>query len=380
MKRIGFADSPRSTVGVEWEMQVIDQQTGELRQEVGEIERALVRNGQPHPQVNHEIIQSTLEITSQARTTIDSCMRDLTDVLRDLEKPLADTGTTLIASATHPTGDPHAQTATPTEHYDNLINTAQYWARRILTCGLHIHVGIEDVEKVHPISNAVLSHLCELQAVAANSPFWRGEDTGYASFRPTIFHQLPSAGIPPQFDDWDEYSLAVNQLIDSGFIRSAHNLFWDMRPAPHLGTLEVRIFDTASNLQDVAALCAIAHALVEHYSTQLDRGQELPRHPDWIVRRNSFASSRYGLDTTVAVPVGDSVELIPVRERLATLLDTLEPAAERVGCVSELANARTLIEGTPGYERQRSHFERGGFDAVIAGLRAEMEAGKPVSV
>lgn len=378
MKRIGFADSPRSTVGIEWEMQVIDQQTGQLRQEVGTIEEALRQDGQPHPQVNHEIIQSTLEITSQARKTIAECVADLTKVLEELAGPLADTGTTLIASATHPTGDPHAQTATPTEHYDNLINTAQYWARRILTCGLHIHVGIEDVDKVHPISNAVLSHLCELQAIAANSPFWRGEDTGYASFRPTIFHQLPSAGIPPQFDNWDEYSLAVNQLVDSGFIRSPHNLFWDMRPAPHLGTLEVRIFDTASNLSDVGALSAIAHALVEHYSMELDRGKELPRHPDWLVQRNSFASSRYGVETNVAVPAGNSVELIPVRERLKTLLKELEPAAERVGCLAELERAGALVDATPGYERQRSHFESGGFEAVIAGLRAEMEAGKPV--
>lgn len=375
MTRLKFSQSPRSTVGIEWEMQVIDTDSGELRQEVGTIEDALKRDGQPHPQVNHEIIQSTLEITSKARTSILECVTDLQSVLDELQAPLDDLNASLIASATHPTGDPHAQTATPTEHYDNLINTAQYWARRILTCGLHIHVGIDDVNKVHPISNAVLSHLGELQALAANSPFWRGEDTGYAAFRPTIFHQLPSAGLPPQFDDWDEYSLCVEQLTESGFIKSAHNLFWDMRPAPHLGTLEVRIFDTASNIRDVAALSAIAHALVDHYNEELERGHELPRHSDWIVRRNSFNSSRYGLDTTVAIPRADGVELVPMRERLRTVLKTIEEAADRVGCSTELAEAWELIDKTPGYERQRQHFAEGGFTRVIDGLRQEMADG-----
>lgn len=399
----GFKRSARSTLGVEWEMQIIDQRSGELRQEVGRLEDTLEVEGNAHPLVNHEIIQSTLEITSRPRLLVHEAMGDLEQVVDHIAPILDDWDARLISAGLHPFSRPVDQTITPTEHYRKLVDSAGYWARQNLACGLHVHIGVEDVQKVIPLSNAVMSYVGPFIALAANSPFWQGEDTGYEAFRPTIFRQLPTAGLPFQFQTWDEYEAAVGDLLTAGMITTDHNLFWDVRPARQLGTIEVRMCDAVSSPREVAAVVALIQSLVEYFSQQLDAGQPLPCDPPWLVWANSAAACRHGRQGTVAnyrsgvltpLPAssgtapatpsdartsspGESVRVRSVQEALEEMLQLVEPTAAQLGCSKELELAADMIQSPSGAQRQREAYENGGLSGVIARLAQDFDSGFP---
>lgn len=402
-----FKRSPRSSLGVEWEMQIIDQTSGELRQEVGRLEEALTVEGNAHPLVNHEIIQSTLEITSRPRLLVHEAMGDLEQVVDHIAPILDDWDARLVSAGLHPFSRPADQTITPTDHYRKLVDSAGYWARQNLACGLHVHVGVEDVNKVMPLANAVMSYVGPFIALAANSPFWQGEDTGYEAFRPTIFRQLPTSGLPFQFHTWDEYEAAVGQLMAAGMITTDHNLFWDVRPARKLGTIEVRMCDAVSSPREVAAVVALIQSLVEHFSKHLDQGETLPCDPPWLVWANSYAATRYGREATVAKPVdgaevthpstvggsdgrvtgpgapgtngsgaaGQEVQTQPMREALMEMIQMVEPTAAELGCSKELEYAAEMVQGPSGAQRQREAHKAGGFDAVIKHLAKQFDSG-----
>ncbi|MDO5721961.1 MAG: YbdK family carboxylate-amine ligase [Actinomycetaceae bacterium] len=370
-----FAASPRSSLGVEWEMQIIDTDSGELRQEVGRLEDALTVGGEPHQQVHHEIIQSTLEITSKPRQQVRQATRDLRQVIEQVQEVLAPWNARTISSGLHPFSRALDQTITPTEHYQNLVGEAQFWARRNIACGLHVHVGVEDVRKVIPLSNAVMSYVGHLIALAANSPFFEAEDTGYAAFRPTVFRQLPTAGLPPKFRDWDEYVRCVDELTAAQMITSDHNLFWDIRPARHLGTIELRMCDAVSSPREISAVVAVAQCLVEYFSTELDAGRAIPSDPQWMVWRNSHFASRHGREATVASYRDGEVQLTAMPQALNEMLQMLTPTAQRLGCERELEEAARMVQAPSGAERQRQAFRNGGFEAVIRHLETEFDSG-----
>lgn len=370
-----FKRSARSSLGVEWEMQIIDNTTGELRQEVGHLEDALQIEGKPHPLVNHEIIQSTLEITSRPRLLVHEAMGDLQQVLEQIQPVLSGWDARLISAGLHPFSRPADQTITPTDHYRELVDSAGYWARQNLACGLHVHVGVEDVNKVMPLTNAVMSYLGQFIALAANSPFWQGEDTGYEAFRPTIFRQLPTSSLPFQFHTWDEYEAAVGQLMAAGMITTDHNLFWDVRPARQLGTIEIRMCDAVSAPREVAAVVALIQSLVEHFSKQLDQDEPLPCDPPWLVWANNAAACRHGRGASVATLVDGQVQTRPMRDALTEMIQMVEPTAAELGCRKELEYAAEMVQSPSGAQRQRQAHEAGGFDAVIKHLAEQFDSG-----
>lgn len=377
--RIPFATSERSTLGVEWELALVDSDSGDLRQVAQTVLDAVApAGGGEHPTIRQELLLNTVEIATRVCRTVGEAGRDLQasiDEIRTVTDPLR---VELMCAGTHPFARWAQQKVTDKERYATLIDRTQWWGRQMLIYGVHVHVGIEDRDKVLPILRAMLTYFPHLQSLSASSPFWGGKDTGYASNRALMFQQLPTAGLPFQFDRWEQLESYTADMMHTGVIDQFDEIRWDIRPSPRFGTLEVRICDGASNLEEVLAFTAVTHCLVEHFSTMLDEGRELPWLPPWFAQENKWRSARYGMDAIIILDRAGEEEL--VTDAVERLLTELEPVAERLGCSTELDGVRTILRRGAGYQRQRAVARRHGgeLDAVVASLVEEMRAGKPL--
>ncbi len=377
--RLPFAASERSTIGVEWELALVDADSGDLRQVAQTVLDAVAPpDGTEHPTIKQELLLNTVEIVTGVCRTVGEATADLQrsiDTIREVTDPLR---VELMCAGTHPFARWANQKVTDKQRYATLIDRTQWWGRQMLIYGVHVHVGIEDRDKVLPILRAVLTCYPHLQALSASSPFWGGRDTGYASNRALMFQQLPTAGLPFQFDSWDQLEGYTADLMHTGVIDQFDEIRWDLRPSPRFGTLEMRICDGATNAQELAAFAALTHCLVEHFSAMLDRGEELPALPPWFAQENKWRSARYGMDAIIITDARGEEKL--VTDAVEELLGTLEPVAERLGCAAELDGVRTILRKGASYQRQRAVARRnaGELDAVVASLVAEMRAGKPL--
>ena len=376
---IPFARSERSTIGIEWELALVDKDSGDLRQVAQTVLDAVAPpDGSQHPYIRQELLLNTVEVVSGVATTVRGAGDDLEraiDEIRDVIDPLR---AELMCAGTHPFARWAQQKVTDKERYATLIDRTQRWGRQMLIYGVHVHVGIEDRDKVLPISRAMLAYFGHLQCLSASSPFWGGKDTGYASNRALMFQQLPTAGLPFQFERWEELEGYVADMMHTGVIDQFDEVRWDLRPSPRFGTLETRIADGASNITEVLALAALNHCLVEHLSTQLDEGKELPTIPPWFAQENKWRSARYGMDAILILDKEGDEEL--VRDSVTKLLKELEPVAARLGCLDELDGVHTILRKGASYQRQRAVARRNGgeLDAVVRSLVAEMRAGRPL--
>lgn len=377
--RIPFAASERSTVGIEWELALVDTDSGDLRQVAQTVLDAVAPpGGGEHPTIKQELLLNTVEIVSGVCHTVREAGDDLEhsiEVLREVTDPLR---VELMCAGTHPFARWTQQKVTDKQRYATLIDRTQWWGRQMLIYGVHVHVGIEDRAKVLPILRSVLTCYPHLQSLSASSPFWGGKDTGYASNRALMFQQLPTAGLPFEFDTWEAFEAYTSDMVHTGVIDEVDEIRWDLRPSPRFGTLEMRICDGASNLTEVLAFAAMIHCLVEHFSTMLDDGREPPTLPPWFTQENKWRSARYGMDAIIILDRAGNEEL--VTDAAAKLLTELEPVAERLGCAEELDGIRTILRKGASYQRQRAVARRNGgeLDAVVASLVAEMRAGKPL--
>jgi carboxylate-amine ligase len=297
------------------------------------------------------------------------------ELLHTLADPLR---VELMCAGTHPFARWNNQKVTDKERYATLIDRTQWWGRQMLIYGIHVHVGVEDRNKVLPISRALLSYLGHIQSLSASSPFWGGKDTAYASNRALMFQQLPTAGLPTNFDEWSELEQYVDDMVKVGVIDEFNEIRWDVRPSPHYGTIEARIADGASNLTEVLALAALTQCLVEHFSTLLDEGKPLPRMQPWFVQENKWRSARYGMDAILILDESGREDL--VSDDLLRLLRELEPTAARLGCETELDYVRVILRKGASYQRQRAVARRNGGDLgqVVSHLVKEFREGKPL--
>ena len=208
----------------------------------------------------------------------------------------------------------------------------------MLIWGVHVHVGMPVKERVMPVLSALLTTYPHLQALSASSPVWAGVDTGYASNRALMFQQLPTAGLPFQFGTWEEFEHFFGDQITTGVIEGMADVRWDIRPAPHLGTLEHRVCDGVSTVAEIGALAALVHCLVVDLDTRLAAGEALPTLPVWHVQENKWRAARYGLDAIVITDADSSERL--VTDDLADLLEHLAPTADRLGCAERARRGR----------------------------------------
>jgi carboxylate-amine ligase len=377
---IPFASSERSTVGIEWELALVDTDSGDLRQVAMTVLDAVrPRDGGEHPAIKQELLLNTVEVVSSVGRNVAEAGADLQraiDEIREVTDPLR---VELMCAGTHPFARWDHQKMTNKARYQTLIDRTQWWGRQMLIYGVHVHVGIEDRDKVLPISAAMLSYYGHLQALSASSPFWGGEDTGYASNRALMFQQLPTAGLPFQFQQWAEFEQYAADLLKTGVIDQLDEIRWDLRPSPKFGTLEVRVCDGIPTLDEVMSISALTHCLVEHFSSELDAGRTLPNMPPWFSQENKWRSARYGMDSILILNEKAEEELVTTD--LKRLLVTLEPVADRLKCLAELDGINRIIDAGASYQRQRAvAAENPGFlEAVVESLVAEMKAGHPLA-
>ena len=373
---ISFAHSERSTLGIEWEIALVEQSSGDLVNVAGDVLQSLRgADGEDHPRITEELLLNTVELVTAVHTRVSDAVDDLQEQLSEVRAITDPLDVELMCAGTHPFAQWFDQQITDKERYHKLIDRTQWWGRNMMIWGIHVHVGVESRDKVLPLLNGLLNYYPHLQALSASSPFWAGEKTGYASNRALMFQQLPTAGLPYQFDEWSQYESYVDDMKVTGIVDDHTEVRWDIRPSPQWGTLEMRACDGLSSPEEIGAVAAFIQCLVEHMSDRLDAGETLPTLQPWYVRENKWRAARYGLDAEIIVDAQGAEKL--VTDDVRELLVTLAPIAERLDCVAELAQVNLILEHGASYQRQlRVAEENGGsLKAVVASLTRELRHG-----
>ena len=365
-----FARSDGPTLGVEWEICLVDPVTRDLVPRAAEvIEKVQARHPDVH--LEPEFLQNTIELVTPICANTKEAIQALQKDLNAVKEVADEMGLKLWASGGHPFSDFRTNPLSPKHTYEEIVNRTQYWGQHMLLWGIHCHVGISHEDKVWPIINAVMTKYPHLLAISASSPGWDGIDTSYASNRTMLYQQLPTAGMPYQFQSWDEWVSFMRDQQTSGVINHTGSMHFDVRPAAKWGTIEVRISDATSNLRELAAVVALTHCLIVHYDRMLERGAELPTLQQWHVAENKWRGARYGMDALV-ITNRDTDEAW-VKDELQLLIDELTPVAADLGCVDELNLVREIIQRGAGYERQRAIYARtGDWKDVVDATCAEM--------
>ncbi len=371
---IPFVGSPRPTLGVEWEFALVDHRTRDLRNDAARLLETVRRR---HPaqaaRVHDELLRNTVEVVTGVCDDVAGAMADLREGVAAVRAEAGPMGIDLVSAGTHPFARWDAQQLTGGERYRELIERTQWWGRQMLIWGVHVHVGVSSPHKVFPILGALLLQYPHLLALSASSPIWSGHDTGYASNRAMMFQQLPTAGLPFQFDAWPQYESFVHDQLATGVIDQITEIRWDIRPAPHLGTIEVRVCDGVPTFAELEAIVALVQSLVVDLDARLDAGETLPSLPPWHVQENKWRAARYGLDAEVIVGA-DNAER-PVVDDLHRTLARLGPVARRLGCARELDAVADIPRRGASYQRQRRVEEESGGDlwTVVDALARELE-------
>lgn len=365
-----FARSEGPTLGVEWEICLVDPETRDLVPRAAEVIDE-VQARYPDIHLEREFLQNTIELVTPICANTKEAISALQKDLNAIKEVTDEKGLKLWASGGHPFSDFRTNPLSPKSTYEEIVNRTQYWGQHMLLWGIHCHVGISHEDKVWPIINAVMTKYPHLLAISASSPGWDGIDTSYASNRTMLYQQLPTAGMPYQFQSWNEWVSFMRDQQTSGVINHTGSMHFDVRPAAKWGTIEVRISDATSNLRELAAVVALTHCLVVHYDRMLERGEELPTLQQWHVAENKWRGARYGMDALVITSRDTDEDW--VKNELQLLIDELTPTATDLDCLEELELVREIIERGAGYQRQRAIYQRTGeWKDVVDATCAEM--------
>jgi carboxylate-amine ligase len=373
--RLDFHASAEPTLGIEWEFALVDRESRDLVNAQAELFEEAAPHLKRPEQLHKELLRNTVELVTGVCHTVGGAVDELTEELRVVVAAGDRLGLDLFGAGTHPFADWTDQRLTPGHRYEELINRTQWWGRQMLIWGVHVHVGMPAKERVMPVLSALLTTYPHLQALSASSPVWAGVDTGYASNRALMFQQLPTAGLPFQFATWEEFERFFGDQSTTGVIDGMADVRWDIRPSPHLGTLEHRVCDGVSTVAEIGALAALVHCLVVDLDTRLAAGAALPTLPVWHVQENKWRAARYGLDAIVITDEDNSERL--VTDDLTDLLEHLAPTADRLGCAAELAAVADIPARGASYQRQRAVAAENDGDlvAVVDSVVQELRAG-----
>lgn len=351
-----FTHNDRPTLGVEIELQLVDAETMALKsaakQILEDVPQRLANSIKP------EIMQSYLEINTDICEDVDQVKRDLEAKIEVVEGIAERHGVRLFWAATHPFSPWWDQEITPNDRYYGLVELLQESARRLVTFGLHVHVGLDSGDKAIMVCDRIMRHLPTLLALSANSPFWNGRSTGVRSQRIKVMEGLPTAGLPPLMRNWSEYVWLMNHLVETGFVRTIREIWWDVRPHHNFGTVEVRICDLPQDLRSVLALTSLVQCLVYRISEEVDHGTyRFDSHP-MLVQQNKWRACRYGLDAGLVDL--DTRETHPARQVVRDLVARLRNNAETLGCLPYLETILDMAEQPTGADRQLAAFEQTG--------------------
>ena len=337
-----FGSGDPYTLGVEEEYMLLDAETFDLVQHIDTV-LAAMEGHDLEPRVKPELMQSVLEIA----TPVCHTAAEAEDELRKLRTYVAaiarEKGLRVGSAGTHPFSLFERQRITARDRYRSLVDQMQYIARRELIFGLHVHVAVATPDQAMAASNGLVMHLAPLLALSASSPFWRGEATGLSSTRQMVFAAFPRSGPPPRFRDYADYAEVVGQLEKTGCIADYTHIWWDIRPHPRLGTIEVRICDAVSRVEDAVALAAYCQALVKHLCEQHESGESVPTFHRILTTENKWLAARYGLEAPIMDLETGRRNRIPVAQLVRRTLKEIEPHARELGCERELEGIRDIL-------------------------------------
>ena len=360
-----FGKSDPYTLGVEEEYQLLDGTTFDLVQHIDTV-LAAIAGHELEPQINPELMQSVLEIATPVCHTPADVMGELTKLRGYVCNVARTNGMRLGSAGTHPFSLFERQRITAKDRYRQLVDQLQYIARRELIFGMHIHVAIDGPDKAIKVMNGLLPQLAPLLALSASSPFWRGEPTGLMSSRQMVFSSFPRSGPPPRFRDYADYAEVVGQLERTGCIADYTHIWWDIRPHPRLGTIEIRICDAVTRVEDAVAITAYCQALVKQLSEKHDAGEEIASYHRILTTENKWLAARYGLDAPVMDLATGRRNRIPVAQLVRRTVRELEPHARELGSERELEGISELLArgeqrrpAAPDLQREPRH-PRGG--------------------
>jgi carboxylate-amine ligase len=352
--KIDFKPSDRSTLGVEWELWLIDPKTRRISQIAPEVIASLrSKNEWIKNHIHKEFLAGMVEIVTGIEKNVPSAVKNLRDTARILQRELDKYGVELMGSSSHPFETARDQDITHTPRYEEMLMRVRNLIQELLICGLHVHVGIEDKQKVIPIMNALMSYTGIFLGLSNSSPVWNSRINGYQSNRTTFYQQIPTFSSGWFLQDWQDYENAAIGLLKTGSVGSIDMLHWDIRPAPHLGTLEVRICDSPTNFGATGGLIAIIHCMVERFSEIYDQegpnAEQLRPLPLWFVRENKWRAARFGTASRQIINSnGDTMDFKEITEKL---IEQLLPTARKLNCETELLSLRTILEKGNSAER-----------------------------
>jgi len=346
-----FGAGDQYTLGVEEEYMLLDGESFDLVQHVDTVLSA-AQNGELTDRIGPELMQSVVEISTpvcKSVADVDAELRKLRGLVSGIAR---ERGMRVGSAGTHPFSLFERQRITARDRYRNLVDQLQYVARRELIFGLHIHVAVDDPEKAIKVTSALLLHLPDFLALSANSPFWRGEATGLASSRQMVFAAFPRSGPPPRFRDYADYAEVVGQLEKTGCIADYTHIWWDIRLHPRFGTIEVRVMDAVTRVEETVALTAYVQALVKHYAERFDSGAELPSFHRILISENKWLGARYGLEAPVMDLATGRRNRVPVAQLIRRTLRDIEPHARELGAERELEGIKDILAKGNGADRQ----------------------------
>ena len=373
-----FGSSEPFTLGVEEEYMLLDPETFDLVQHVDTVLTA-AQDGEFDDRIGPELMQSVLEISTPVCKTTADVDRELRRLRAHVMQAAATHNLRVGSAGTHPFSLFERQRITARDRYRNLVDQLQYVARRELIFGCHIHVAVDGADKAINVISALLVHLSELLALSASSPFWRGEPTGLSSSRQMVFAAFPRSGPPPRFTDYDDYAEVVGQLEKTGCIADYTHIWWDVRPHPRFGTIEVRVMDAITHVEETVAITAYVQGLVKHYSELYDAGKELPSYHRILVTENKWLGARYGLEAPVMDLVTGRRNRVPIAQLIRRALRDIEPHARELGSERELEGIREILSRGNGSDRQLRIFNANrDILEVTREISEATEAGVPV--
>ncbi len=346
-------NGPSYTIGVEEELMIVDVETLDLSNSIEALLKGIPQDlvGEVKP----ELLESVCEIATTPCNNTHEIGEQLRQLRRATQETAAREGLAIGSAGTHPFAMWEDARVVARPRYRELIAGLQFVARQEIIFGIHVHVGLDDPDKAIHVTNGMRVHLPLLLALSGNSPFWRGDSTGLDSTRTPIFRAFPRVGIPPRYDNFEDWARRIEFMMESKVIGDYTYLWYDVRPHPNFGTVEVRVMDSQTRVEHTLALAALVQAMVKELAEHFDEGKELSRYPYEMLDENKWMAARHGLDAQlVDLPDKDRV---PVPELTRRLMTRLRPHAEELGSEADFDCIEEILDRGNGASRQEVVYE-----------------------
>ena len=367
MEKIKFTPSKEPTVGVEVESQIVDKSTGDLVN----IAENIVNGYGNEERVKHELYLSTVEVTSSPALDTNNTYSELSSIFEDILELANKNNAGLIATGTHPFALYEDQVITNVNpRYEEFANKYGWAVRRLLTFGMHVHVGMDSKEKAVAVHDEIRKYLPLVLALSACSPFWRGKDTELYCSRLSVFQGLPNTGLPEPYYEWREYEQSLQTLVEADIIKAGvgYRQIWkDVRIHPAYGTIEVRIADSMPSLIDTVAVATFVQSLAIYIGNKWEDGNLPPPTPNWLIERNRWAAIKEGLNANFIIDLEGRTK--PIKEVIKDLTKEIKPIAESLGSLNRLNELENIFKSDNMVENMRNFHKKESLDGLVKELQ-----------